>query len=608
MKKIWQPVFFTLKESWRANKKLLSIYLIIQTVLSLTYIIDLVSYKEIIDSLSGNRTILGLSIYGVIIFLFIYYLLYKVLEGISSYTWNLLESYQTIVLNSKFIDKLATFDLSIYENPQNVGLANRAFNRFQMQFKYYLKAIVDVYGSIIKLLISLAIFFFVSPFLALLIIAANLFHIYVNSKQAYGVFTIYRADDEIKRKMEYIVGTLFSKETLPEIKLFQAFNFFKERLIKIYRQFTSHQLKIEKKRQFYSTLASFLPTISVFLYLLFIANETVSGRISSGQFIFLFINSLSFNGTLFNMGQNLGHLHADSLFMKDAMDYFDLHPNITFPVISRDKKEELIRKLSKPIIKIENLSFQYPQGNVMALKNINLEIPYGQNLALIGENGAGKTTLVKLLLRMYDPTEGKILINGIDIKHIPEDMIFHIYSTLFQSYGKFYFTIKENLEMAAGKKLTDEELIKYLNFSNSWEFIKHTKDKLNQQLGSEFSYGIDLSGGQWQRLAIARAYAKKASILILDEPTSAVDAKSEMKIFDRLNKEMKENTLIFISHRFSTIKDAEKIVVLDKGKIIEDGTHDELIRRKEKYASLYTIQAERYLRENKKLISKTGNP
>lgn len=150
--------------------------------------------------------------------------------------------------------------------------------------------------------------------------------------------------------------------------------------------------------------------------------------------------------------------------------------------------------------------------------------------------------------------------------------------------------------MAAGRKLTDDEMIRYLNFSNSWEFIKNTKDKLNQQLGSEFTYGIDLSGGQWQRLAIARSYAKKSPVMILDEPTSNVDAKSEMEIFDRLNREMNDNTLIFISHRFSTIKDAERIVVLDKGKIIEDGNHERLMKTKGKYHKLYSIQAERYKR------------
>ena len=353
---------------------------------------------------------------------------------------------------------------------------------------------------------------------------------------------------------------------------------------------------MEKKHITANTLAGFLPTISIIAYFLFIADQVTRAIISSGQFMFLFFNSLTFNGTLFTLGQNIGHLHADSLFMKDAIDFFDLKPNMSFPTLSQNKKTELSEKLKNPSIKIENVSFKYPQGDSLVLTNINLDIPFGQNIAIIGENGAGKTTLIKLLLRMYDPTKGKITINGIDIKTIPEDELFQMYSTLFQSFGKFYFTIRENLEMAANKKLPDEELIKLLNFSNSWEFIKNTPGKLDQQLGSEFTHGIELSGGQWQRLAIARAYAKKSPILILDEPTSAVDARSEMEIFDRLTKEMKQNTLLFISHRFSTIKDAQRIIVIDKGKIIEDGSHDNLMKENGKYARLYKVQASRYLR------------
>lgn len=594
---IWQPVKFTLLTSWRVNKKLFLLYAFIQTLLALTFIIDLLSYKEIIDSINGTKTILGLPLHGVIFLLFIYYLLSKILEGISNYTWNLLDADQTINLNKKFIDKLATLDLSIYENPQSVGLANRAFNRFQVQFKYYLKAIFEVYNFAIKLIIHLVIFFTLSPFIGLIIILANIFHILVNAKTAHGIFLIYRADDEIKRKFEYIVNTLFNKDTLAEIKIYKAFPFLRDKIIRIYRQFTNHQLQVEKKHQIFDTLSGFLPTASTFIYSLSIANKVVSGIITPGQFLFLFFNSLSFNGSLYNLGQNLGHLHADGLFMKDAMEYFDLKPNINFPKLSVSQKNELMKKLEKPVIEIENVSFQYPQGTKLVLKKINLKISYGQNVAIIGENGAGKTTLVKLLLRMYDPTEGKILINGIDIKTIPEDIIFAVYSSLFQVYGKFYFTIKENLKLAAGEDISDDEMISCLKFSNAWEFVKDFKDQLNQQLGSEFTTGTDLSVGQWQKLAIARAYAKKAPILILDEPTSAVDAKSEMEIFDRLKREMKDNTLIFISHRFSTIKDAQRIIVLSKGVIAEDGIHEDLMKKNGIYAKLYTIQAERYKRK-----------
>jgi ATP-binding cassette subfamily B protein len=334
----------------------------------------------------------------------------------------------------------------------------------------------------------------------------------------------------------------------------------------------------------------------VFIFSIFIANQLITGIVSTGTFVFLFTNVFVFSGALGRLSQNLGHLYADSHFIDEVREFFELKPNITFTAVSNFAKTQLIKKIKNPTVVFENVSFAYPNSDKNVLQKINLKIPYGQNLALIGENGAGKTTLVKLLLRMYDPTEGKILINGIDLKELPEDVLFSLFSTLFQSFGKFYLTVKENLELAAGRKLNDEEMESFLKFSNAWEFVKTSKDRFNQQLGPEYKDGTDLSGGQWQRLAIARAYAKDAPMLILDEPTSAVDAKSEMEIFDRLNKEMKVNTLIFISHRFSTIKDAERIVVLHQGKVVEDGTHPQLMENKGKYFDLYTIQAERYKR------------
>ncbi|OGM11381.1 hypothetical protein A2Z22_01195 [Candidatus Woesebacteria bacterium RBG_16_34_12] len=408
---------------------------------------------------------------------------------------------------------------------------------------------------------------------------------------------IYRADDETRRKFSYTAKVLIERETLPEIKIDRAFNFFKEKFTEIFKTYTNNQLKLEKKFQFFNTISEFVPILAVFIFSMFIANQLITGVISTGTFVFLFTNVFVFSGALNRLSQNLGHLYADSHFIDEVREFFELKPNITFPHLPNSDQEKLIEKIKNPTFVLENVSFAYPNSHKDVLHKINLEIPYGQNLALIGENGAGKTTLVKLLLRMYDPTEGKISVNGVDLKELPESVLFSLYSTLFQSFGKFYLTIKENLELAAGKKLNEKEMEEFLRFSNAWEFIKNTKYKFNQQLGPEYKNGTDLSGGQWQKLAIARAYAKNAPMLILDEPTSAVDAKSEMQIFDRLNKEMKVHTLLFISHRFSTIKDAERIIVMHQGKIIEDGTHSQLMGNKGRYFNLYTIQAERYKRK-----------
>ncbi|PIY69141.1 hypothetical protein COY90_02260 [Candidatus Roizmanbacteria bacterium CG_4_10_14_0_8_um_filter_39_9] len=595
--RMFQAIKFTVKTIWNAARPMFLVCLIAQVFIALSSIINTITFKEIIDSANNQQTLFGLSIFGVIIFRSSYELARKIIEGISNYSWSLLDISQAIYMHRAYVDKIATLDISRFEDSSSVGLMKRAFDRLQFQLKLYLKAIIDLISTAIELSVTIVIFFFASPVLSIVIIIANMIPIIVRSRYANGVFMIYRADDETRRKFIYTAKVLIERETLPEIKINRAFNFFKEKFTEIFKKYTGNQIKLEKKYQVLNTISEFAPIAAVFIFTLFIANQLISHAISTGTFIFLFTNVFVFTGALGRLSQNLGHLYADSHFIDEVREFFELKPNIYFPQLTGISKTSLLEKLKNPTISFENVSFAYPHSDAHVLHKINLMIPYGQNLALIGENGAGKTTLVKLLLRMYDPTEGKISVNGIDLKTLPEEILFSIYSTLFQSFGKFYLTVRENLELAAGKKLRDEEMEAYLKFSNAWEFVKTSKHTFNQQLGPEYKDGTDLSGGQWQRLAIARAYAKNAPVLILDEPTSAVDARSEMEIFDRLNKEMQVNTLIFISHRFSTIKDAERIVVLHQGKIVEDGTHARLMENKSKYFDLYTIQAERYKRE-----------
>lgn len=594
---MFRAITFTVRTFWNAAKPIFLVCIITSVFIALSSIVNTITLKEIIDSANNQKTLLGLSIFGVIIFRLVYELIKKVVEGVSNYFAVLLDIRQVIFMHRSFVDKISTLDISTFENPSSVGLINRAFGRLQFQMKLYVRAIIDLLASIIELSVSVVIFFIASPILAIIIVVANIIPIIVRSKYANGVFMIYRADDETRRKFGYTSNVLMERETLPEIKINRAFDFFKQRLTDIFKIFTGNQIKLERKYQVFNTFSEFVPIFAVFIFSIFIANQLITGIISTGTFVFLFTNVFVFSAALGRLSQNLGHLYADSHFIDEVREFFELKPNITFPAIANSAKINLAEKIKNPTVVFKNVSFAYPNSKNNVLNKINLTIPYGQNLALIGENGAGKTTLVKLLLRMYDPSEGQILVNGVNLRDLPEDVLFSLYSTLFQSFGKFYLTIKENLELAAGKKLTEEEMESYLKFSNVWEFVKASKHKFNQQLGPEYKDGTDLSGGQWQRLAIARAYAKDAPMLILDEPTSAVDAKSEMEIFDRLNKEMKINTLLFISHRFSTIKDAERIVVLHHGKIVEDGTHSQLMENKGKYFDLYIIQAERYKRE-----------
>lgn len=590
-----RSISFSLKESWVSAPFLFCVYMAARIFISFSIIVNAFTFKEIIDVATGKETFFHLSLYGVIGVRLVYEILRKFMEFLTSYSWSILASREMIHLSKKFVDKIATLDLAKLESPTDVGLIARAFNRLQNQQRFT-SIIAGAMTSLLEVALSTCVFIFASPLIALFVLIANMVPIIVRSNMSHGIFQIFRADHETRRRFNYTSNLLHQRSTLPEIKLFQAFDFFKERMTEIYEMFTNKQLSKEKKAGIFGSLADLLPIGAIFFFLFVIAGQVTNGTMSVGMFSFYFTNVFLFFGALNRFAFNMEQLEVEANYTTDAVDFFDMKPSMAYPQLSGKSLVNIQKKLQYPMIEIKNLTFSYPHTGRPVLKNISFAIPFGQKIAIVGENGAGKSTLIKLLMRMYDPQKGEILINGINVRELSEDILFSLYSTLFQDYGKFYLTIRENLEVAARRKLTEKEIIQLLKFSGAWDFVKDKKHGIDQQLGPEYKDGSELSGGEWQKLGIARAHAKKAPILILDEPTANVDAKSEMEIFDRINHELQGNTLIFISHRFSTIKDAQRIVVLDKGELLEDGTHTELIQKNGIYAHLYALQAQRYLR------------
>lgn len=595
--KLFSSIKFVLVRSWLAIKWLLFVYIFLEIVLGFLYTVSIFFYPLIIDAASGKKMIFGLSLFSVIVLRLLYEIFSNFIDKFREYLWNIIDIKQALFNNQDFIKRLSQLDLPTYEDPVKNDRIWRTFNRFQMQFKWYLQYFGELIQRLVMFSVILTIVMFSSPLIALIVLIANLIPLYVRAKFGEYTFTIFRADSDIRKKFESLANIVCSRDTLPEIKIFNSFDYFRQQIVSLYKQFTNKQLSLFKKSWIILSFVEILPILSVFLFLIFIANQLASHKISYGAFVLFYINIFWFSANLSQLTRTFGQLVSDSPFIQDAVDFYRLKSTICFPKISTEKQHILAKTLRNPKITFDNVCFSYPSvPDKLILENISFTIPYSQNIALIGENGAGKSTLVKLLMRMYDPSKGNIYINNVNLKEIPEHILFLLYSTLFQTYGKFNLTIRQNLEMATGGKVSDEEFIKALKLSDAWNYVKDFPKTIDTQLGPQFKDGIDLSGGQWQQLAIAKAILKKAPILILDEPTSAIDAKAEMEIFDRLIKETKDNTVLFISHRFSTIKDAERILVLDKGKIIEDGNHEKLMKNKRKYQELYSIQAERYER------------
>ena len=596
---MYKAILFTLDKVKKSNKNIFYFFIFLSIFYSILSFGTTLIFKEIIDTVNGSNTFLHFTILGVLIFKVCFDIFAGVINSIREYLLPVIKRNSSLFFIDELVEKTATLDISSLEDPKTVGIISRAYSRIHIQFEYYFKNIVQLLTSTIEIVLALAIFYIASPIGAILLLLSNLISTIVKAKLGGSNFNIYKANYETRLKFGYATDLLNQRETLLELKLFQNFNYIKDKILNIYNSFITKEINHQKHNQIIANFIELIPILSSFVFTLILANQLQTNLITVGSFVFLFTNMLIFSGAMGRFGYTMISVAEESNSIKDIIEFYELESKMSYRNISsKDELKKMLEDLKHPSISFTNVSFRYPNSDIYVLKNINIDIPYSQNVALIGENGAGKTTLIKLLLRVYDPTEGNILINNININNIPVEVLYKCFGTLFQNFGKFNLTVRENLELAANKKISDKEMVDNLKYANAWKFIKNTNDGLDQQLGPEYKNGVDLSGGQWQSLAIARTYSKEAPIVILDEPTSSIDIKSEMQIFDRLIKKMKNETLIFISHRFTTIKDAERIIVLEKGKVVEDGDHDKLIKNNGKYAHLYNIQVSR-LQRNK---------
>lgn len=276
--------------------------------------------------------------------------------------------------------------------------------------------------------------------------------------------------------------------------------------------------------------------------------------------------------------------------MTDFFAYLDTKSQILWP-----KKGVILTNKIPPTIEFKNVSFKYPHSNHFVFKKLNLIIPSGQDIALVGENGAGKTTLIKLICRFYEPTSGQILINGHNLKTLNKNYWYGQLGILFQDFNRYAYTVAENIQLGKKEdKISISNLDTYTKQAGAYDFIQKYTKKYNQILSKSYNGGTEPSGGQWQRLALARAFYRNANILILDEPTSAIDAKGEYEIFQKISKLQHKKTTIIVSHRFSTVRRADNIYVLQNGKIIESGNHQDLVKKRGLYYQMFTLQAKGY--------------
>ncbi|KQN74974.1 ABC transporter ATP-binding protein [Devosia sp. Leaf64] len=393
-----------------------------------------------------------------------------------------------------------------------------------------------------------------------------------------------------RRELEYIRYIGASAETAKEIKLFGLGEFLIERFRKLAHDIFIENRRIAILRNGWGALFGAIATLAYYAAYAFIVWRTIAGEFTIGDLAFLSGSFLRLNGLFQKILLGFTAIAGQSMFLDDLFSFFEIEPTVLapaspkpFPVPIRDG------------VRFENVGFRYPEAENWVVRNLSFTLKAGETLALVGENGAGKTTIVKLLARLYDPSEGRITIDGVDLKDMaPRDIHAHL-GVIFQDFIRYSFTARDNIGVGRIEDKDDQGRIdEAAEQSLADAVIAKLPKGYDQQLGRLFKQGRDLSGGEWQKVAIARSYMRDSELIILDEPTAALDAKAEAEVFSRFKGLASGKTAVIISHRFSTVRMADRILVLEHGAILEAGTHEELLALGGRYAELFELQAAGY--------------
>jgi ATP-binding cassette subfamily B protein len=409
---------------------------------------------------------------------------------------------------------------------------------------------------------------------------------YFNDKN----YALSRKQTPERRELDYIRYVGASDETAKEVKIFNLSGFFIDRFRNLSDKFYTDNKKLAVRRSFWGTLFAIVGSLGYYGAYLFIIQRAVAGALSIGDLTFLAGSFRQLRSLLEGVLSRFTSVSQGAIYLKDFFDFFDIRSKNT--IVSDP------RPFPRPILQgftFENVGFSYANSDRWATRHLNFTLHAGEKLALVGENGAGKTTLVKLLARLYEPTEGRILLDGYDLREYDLAELRTQTGVIFQDYLRYQMTVAQNIAVGNIDKKEDRELIvNSARQSLADVMVQGLGAKYDQALGKRFNNGVELSGGEWQKIALARAYMKNAQLLILDEPTSALDARAEYEVFQRFAELTRGKSAVLISHRFSTVRMADRILVLDKGEIIEIGNHEELLRKNGRYAELFHLQAMGY--------------
>ncbi len=492
-------------------------------------------------------------------------------------------------VNTLIYEKGKNLKLSFFERPDFKSKYLKVKNQSNYRPMNVVRSLLITFRVLVTLLSFLFVAVSFSPWLVLIFLFLAFPRLWQSLVSAESIYSVYDDQIEESKEMYQIDSILFHDNYAKETKAFSLHNFFIDWFNRNVNLFYQENRKIWFRNVYVSSLLDLVDAIAYLSAYIIVILRGISGVITIGTMFLVLRAFRSVQGDFSKLFERMGDFYESNLYLDDLYEYLDLSKE-NYEQVGNQKVE-----LSKMEVVFENVSFKYSEELPFVLKNVNLKIKQGDNIALVGENGAGKSTFIKILAGLYTPTEGRVLINGVDLKEISlEDYRYNI-GIIFQDFVYYSFSARIGIGVGRIEKVNDNEaIIAAAKRAGIHDDIEKLSKGYETPLSRYFDEGVGLSWGQYQKVALARAFLRDAPLMIFDEPTASLSPESEYEVIQKFKEELKENTLVIVSHRFGNVRFADKIYVFDKGEIIEFGTHEELVTSGGMYSHLFNLQAQGY--------------